>query len=286
LSTWSAGFWISLAVAHVDRRRAAVTVVVDFAMPVGNRQRSPAYNEGRKDRAMRISIILAVTLSLVACSQKSEPAAKAKTAQDQMAKAEPPRMTLGVTADDKLGLAPAGFGLAVGTAAPDGSLPDVTGATQQLAAIYTKGPTFVVFYRGGWCPFCNVQLHELTVAKPEFDRRGVQLVAISVDQPSQEAATQAKHGVPFAMLSDSKLTVHQAFKVVHVPSPEEAKALAGYGIDLAGYSGEQHGNFAVPAVFLIDRGGMIRFAHVDEDYKVRPSVAQLLAVADKVLASK
>jgi peroxiredoxin len=241
---------------------------------------------------------LLLLIAVAACKEKSDPPSgemAPKVATPAAAPATPPAgtaadkpagPTLGITPDEKLGTAPDGFGLEVGAKAPEGELPDVTGAAQKLADLYAQGPTFIVFYRGGWCPFCNVQLHELTVAKPEFDKRGVKLVAISVDQPSEEAKTQAQHGVAFPMLSDSKLTIHRAFKVVHVPSSDEAKALAGYGIDLAKHAGESHGSFAVPAVFMVDRLGVVRFAHVDEDYKVRPSIQQLLAVADKLAMAK
>lgn len=132
----------------------------------------------------------------------------------------------------------------------------------------------------------NLQLHELAASKADFDKKGVRLVAISVDKPDEEARTQAKNGVPFPMLSDSGLTVHKAFNVVHVPSEGEANALAGYGVDLEKHSGEKHHSFAVPAVFLVDRSGVVRFAHVDEDFKTRPSPKQLLEVVDQTLTTK
>ena len=196
----------------------------------------------------------------------------------------PPAMVLGETAADKLGSVPAALGLKVGSKAPNAKLPSVTGKVESLSTLYREGPTFVVFYRGGWCPFCNLQLHALTTAKPDFDKKGLRIVAISVDKPDKGAETQAKHGVPFPMLSDSDLVAHKAFNVVHVPPEAEAKALAGYGIDLAQYSGKAHNNFAVPAIFLVDRSGVIKWVHVDEDYKTRPSPKQMLEVADRTLA--
>src|SRR5262249_7660589 len=132
------------------------------------------------------------------------------------ATAPAPQFTLAPTPAAALGTAPAGLGLHVGQEAPDAKLADVTGASHSLKARYGSGPTLVMFYRGGWCPFCNLQLHEYSEAKGEFERRGVQIVAISVDQPSAEAKTQMRHGVPFLMLSDSRLDAHRAFHVVHV----------------------------------------------------------------------
>jgi peroxiredoxin len=244
---------------------------------------------------MRFSyFILSGLVATAACKkQESEPAAKAveskQAAPTMAATATPPpapEMKLGVTPDDKFGTSPAGLGLALASSAPDAKLTDVSGKEVSLAAMYAQGSTFVVFYRGGWCPFCNIQLHELQQAKAQFDAKGIKLVAISVDIPDQEATTQAKHGVAFAMLSDPKLIAHKAFNVVKVNTPDDIKMLAGYGIELAKFSGETHGNFAVPSMFLVDAKGVVRFAHVDTDYKTRPSPAQMLSAADKALAMK
>lgn len=195
-----------------------------------------------------------------------------------------PRLT--ETPAEKLGTAPAGFGLGVGEPAPDASLTDVTGKTVRLAELYAARPTLVLFYRGGWCPFCNLQIHEFSASAQQFEQRGIGIVAISVDRPSEEAKTQARHGVPFPMLSDSKLVAHQAYHVVHVTADAERKAFASHGLDLGAYSGEAHGSYAVPAIFLVDRTKTVRFVHVDEDYKTRPSAKQMLEVVDRVLRSK
>jgi peroxiredoxin len=242
--------------------------------------------------AMRVPALVGTLGLVLGCTPQTQAAGTTTKAESPMtaaaaASAPPaPMPQLAETPADKLGTAPAGFGLKVGDKAPDASLPDVMGKTQSLAEIFSQGPTLVLFYRGGWCPFCNLQLHDYSVKKPEFDKRGLRLVAISVDKPSEEAKMQAKHGVPFPMLSDSKLAAHQAYGVVHVPGDAEKKAMADYHIDLAAYSGESHGDFAVPAIFLVDRNDVVRFVHVDEDYKTRPSAKQMLSLADRLLFSK
>src|SRR3954464_2888451 len=83
-------------------------------------------------------------------SQTMTPAAPDSTAD------APPPVPLRETPPDQLGSVPPRFGLAVGSKAPDATLPDVTGMSQRLSALYAAGPVFVVFYRGGWCPFCNL----------------------------------------------------------------------------------------------------------------------------------
>ncbi len=172
-----------------------------------------------------------------------------------------------------------GVGLSVGTIAPSLELDNVSGKRESLQNLCAKGPTFLVFYRGGWCPFCNAQLRDLVASNAELELAGARVVAISVDSPTNEAKTQAEHGVPFPMLSDPDLRAHQAFKVVHETGTEERAALAGFGVDLAQHSGRGHQSFAVPAIFLVDREGVIRFAHVSEDFKIRPSARQLIDVA-------
>ena len=112
---------------------------------------------------------------------------------------------------------------------------------------------------------------------------GVRLVAISVDKPSEEAKTQAAQGVPFPMLSDPELLAHAGFHVVHTPGAEEREKFEKYGVDLSAYSGKTHGVFAIPSVFLVDRTGIVRFVHIDEDYRTRPSAKQLLQIATQHL---
>lgn len=241
----------------------------------------------------RAAIATTLLASLAGCMQTSSPAQApgqptAAPAQPAAAPVAPAanQVPLVATEEAKLGTAPNGMGLPAGTKAPDAELRDVTGATVKLAELYARGPVFLVFYRGGWCPFCNAQLHALTEARAEFAKRGVTLAAISVDVPGESAKTQAKTGAPFPMLSDPKLVAHGAFQIVHQTSEQERQKLAGYGVDLGAFSGESHGNFATPAIFYVDRGGVIRFAHVDEDYKTRPSPTQLLAIADRLATAR
>lgn len=181
---------------------------------------------------------------------------------------------------ERLGTRPETLGIAVGQPAPDATVHDDEGRSVRLADLFRQGTTLLVFYRGGWCPYCNVQVRQLTEAYPEFQRRGVRPVMISVDRIDGAAKTKAQYRIPFPVLSDPDLAAHEAFRVVHHAGPEEVSKLKGFGLDIEAASGRDHHRFAVPSVFVIDASGKVRWTHVDPDYKVRPSTAQLLAILD------
>ncbi|MBI2375699.1 MAG: AhpC/TSA family protein [Deltaproteobacteria bacterium] len=180
----------------------------------------------------------------------------------------------------QLGTLPPDIGIAVGQRAPDAVLRDANGQAVQLRDLVAKGPILLVFYRGGWCPFCNFQIHELTSAFPELERRGVTPVAVSVDRIEEAAKTKATYTILFPVLSDPELAAHRAFRIVHHADEAEVARLKGFGFDVERSSGRDHHDFAIPSVFVIDRDGLVRWAHADADYKVRPSTAQLLAAID------
>lgn len=186
--------------------------------------------------------------------------------------------------EDALGKLPAGIGLQVGANLPAVELRAADGKPIALKTLSERGALLVVFYRGGWCPYCNFQIRELTRAMPELSKRGVTPVAISVDQVSEAAKTRAGYDVPFPILSDPDLEAHDGFRVTRFVGTEELTKLGGYGIDLEKASGRTHHKIAVPAIFLVDDEGTVRWAHADEDYKTRPSVPQLLGAIDRALS--
>lgn len=180
-------------------------------------------------------------------------------------------------AKGELGTLPDDVGVPVGKAAPGFTLPDIEGKPVSLEALREKGPVLVVFYRGGWCPFCNGQIHELSRRAGDFEKLGVQLVAISVDKPDRAAVTRATWKIPFPVLSDSDAKAHEAWRVVHQVKKPELEKLKGFGLDIEAWSGKTHHKIAIPAVFLVDREGVVRWAHADRDYKKRPDVDQVVA---------
>lgn len=191
-----------------------------------------------------------------------------------------PMKEYAATPAPQLGTLPAGVGVAVGQNAPDALVADAAGREVHLAELVGHGPILLVFYRGGWCPYCSFEIHELTQAYPEYRKRGVTPVAISVDRPEESARTEATYHIPFPVLSDPELRAHQAFHVVHHADDAEFARLKGFGMDLEKASGKAHHDIAIPALFLVDLRGVVRWAHADPDYKVRPHTAQILSALD------
>jgi peroxiredoxin len=191
------------------------------------------------------------------------------------------RKPYATTSADRVGVLAPNTGITVGQHVPDVHGRDLDGKDVALAALYAKGPILLAFYRGGWCPFCNTEIHELVVAYPEFQKRGVALVAVSVDKPDAEAKLNATYSIPFPVLSDSDVAMIEAFHVVNHVEDDELAKMKSFGVDLESYSGKTHHEIAIPSLFLIDRSGIVRWAHSDPDFKVRPSVAQMLAAIDQ-----
>jgi peroxiredoxin len=215
--------------------------------------------------------LLLIVPLLLACDPRPQPSAPTFEASS------PKQLT--ETMDDALGTREDGLGLPVGATIPSFEVQDFRGETFSSTAI-NQANTLVVFYRGGWCPYCNFQIRELSQSHGEFKALGVLLVAISVDRPDAAAVTRKVYEVPFPVLSDPDLKAHDAFNVVLQLDAAGVARLAKYGHDIEQWSGKDHHKMAVPAVFLV-RDGKVAWAHVARDYRTRPSTEQLVTAVKR-----
>ena len=183
------------------------------------------------------------------------------------------------TTEEGLGTMPAGVGVAVGQPAPGGAVFDGGGNEVDLAALWSDRPVLLVFYRGGWCPTCNFQIRELTLSWDGFDSRGVLPVAVSVDPATEAAKTAATYEVPFPTLADPSGAAHRAWGVLMQLDEEEYERLFGESFE----SGGRAHFLAIPSIFLV-QDGVVRWAHADPEYTVRPTPEQLFAVIDRTLS--
>lgn len=166
--------------------------------------------------------------------------------------------------------------LCVGAELPALTLPDATGKPINLKALNASGPLVIVFYRGGWCPYCSLELREWQRLLPALQALGGTLVGISPQTPDNSLSTSEKNALAFPVLSDSSLVAAKAFGIAFTLSPELVDLYAKAGNDLPTLNGNSQWVLPVPATFVIDRGGVITFAHVESDYRLRAEPQEVL----------
>jgi peroxiredoxin len=167
--------------------------------------------------------------------------------------------------------------LKVGDQAPSIVLKNARGATVDVGAQIEKGPVIVTFYRGGWCPYCNLELKAFQDILPEIEAAGASLVAISPEKPDATLSTAEKNGLRFEVLSDVGQKVGRAFGLVYEFTEALRGAYEGFGLDIPTRNGTP-GDWSLPvsATYAIDRSGTIIFAHTDVDYRDRVEPRQVL----------
>lgn len=201
-------------------------------------------------------------------------------AQNDQARARLPQESLAVMDKATSTLAASGItdtSLPVGAAAPDFTLPGVNGEQVSLAKLLTDGPVVLAFYRGGWCPYCNLELRALQAALPDITAAGATLVAISPQLPDNSLSTAEKLELAFPVLSDVGNVVAREYGLVF-SLPEDLRSVYdGFGIDLPAANGDQTFELPVPATFVIGRDGSVAWRFVDPDYTHRGDPADVIA---------
>lgn len=156
-----------------------------------------------------------------------------------------------------------------GDPVPDFSLPDQHGRTVVRSEILRRGAAVVTFYRGGWCPYCNLQLQAYQVALPEMEALGARLVAISPELPDQSVSTAERNGLAFDVLSDVGNRVARMFGLAHGMPEDLREAMRAVDKALPGFNGDDSWELPVPATYVVAPGGRIVLAHVEVDYRMR-----------------
>ena len=169
--------------------------------------------------------------------------------------------------------------LEVGDSIPDVKLRTEENEQVSLRKLLSEKPTVLIFYRGGWCPFCNRHLQSLAGIEDDLNRAGAQLLAISMDQPAKLKATPDRDKLHYRLLSDSDAVAVKAFGIAFKVDDATVEKYKTYGINLDATSGKEHHILPHPAVFIVNTNGVIRFAHVNPDYKVRLEPAKILEAA-------
>jgi peroxiredoxin len=162
------------------------------------------------------------------------------------------------------------FGVAVGATAPDFRLPDQLGHEVRLADRLAAGPVVLAFYRGDWCPYCNLELRALQANLERIIELGASLLAISPQAPTNALSLAEKHGLGFEALSDVHQEVIRAYRLQYtVPVESQEIYRTIFGNDLSQRTADGTWSLPIPATFVLDGQGVVRVRHVDPDYRVR-----------------
>jgi peroxiredoxin len=168
--------------------------------------------------------------------------------------------------------------IAKGVPVPDVMLRTVDGKSFSLKAETKAKPTVIIFYRGGWCPYCNAHLADVQKVEKDLLAMGYQILAISPDRASALRATRNDDKLTYTLLSDADMQATGAFGLAYGLDDATAAKYKSFGVSL---TAQHEGRFwlPVPAVYIVGKDGRIAFAHWDPDYKVRLSDAELLKAA-------
>ena len=168
--------------------------------------------------------------------------------------------------------------ITVGDSLEPFTLSDATGAPVTLDQLVEAGPAVIVFYRGGWCPYCNLALRtyqrELLPELAAFDAR---LVAISPQSPDQSLSTAEKAGLDFTVLSDPASRLARQVGISFQQADEVLAVQRKLGLDLAQVNAEGSTELPRPTVLVVDQNRTVRFVDVQPDYTARTEVADILA---------
>ncbi|OYW73697.1 MAG: hypothetical protein B7Z37_20555 [Verrucomicrobia bacterium 12-59-8] len=171
-----------------------------------------------------------------------------------------------------------------GERAPDFTLRNAAGKEITLSTLLKQGPVVLTWYRGGWCPYCNLSLRALQQVLPELQAAGAQLVALTPELPDKSATTQEKNALQFQVLTDLNHGVAKEYGVAFKLTAT-VRDLYKQHFDLLEYNGAEASDDTLPlaATYIIDRDGTIRYAFLDADYRKRAEPAELAAFVKQLL---
>ncbi|MGD8862199.1 MAG: peroxiredoxin-like family protein [Myxococcales bacterium] len=197
---------------------------------------------------------------------------------DAMAK-QLPRETGATLAAELEKLAESGIAagaLQRGATAPDFELPNAQGGTFELSTALSKGPVVLSFYRGSWCPFCDLQLRAYQDVLPDIRGLGADLVAVSPQLPDHALVDIKEKKLTFPVLTDAHNAVARKYGLVFGLSDAMKGLQETFGNPLPRFNGDDSWELPMPGTFVIGRDGVVQLAHVDPNYMRRLEPAAIL----------
>lgn len=166
-------------------------------------------------------------------------------------------------------------GLRVGDKAPDFTLKNQQGEMVVLSELLKNGPVVITWYRGGWCPYCNIALKGLSDRADDIKQEGATLVALTPELPDKSLNTSEKNSLKFEVLSDVNNVVARKYDLVF-KLDEQTGATYEQKFALSAQNGSGSRELPIPATYIVDRQGIIRYAYVNTDYKHRANPTEIV----------
>ena len=171
--------------------------------------------------------------------------------------------------------------LNVGDKAPNFTLNNALNQPVSLYNTLENGPVVLTWYRGGWCPYCNITLHHLQEHLPEFKKAGATLLALTPELPDNSLNTSEKNNLEFTVLSDISNTVGKTYGVVFELTKEVASIYQdGFGLNEK--NGDNSNELPLAATYVIDKKGIIQYAFLDAEYKERAESKEIVSALNKL----
>lgn len=171
--------------------------------------------------------------------------------------------------------------LNIGDKAPNFTLKNALNQSVSLYNTLEKGPVVLTWYRGGWCPYCNITLHYLQEKLPELKKAGATLIALTPELPDNSLSTSEKNNLEFDVLSDIGNTVGKEYGVVFTLTDAVA-AIYEAGFGLSEKNGDTNNQLPLAATYVIDEKGIIQYAFLDADYRKRAESTEILSALAKL----
>ena len=172
--------------------------------------------------------------------------------------------------------------ISTGDKLPDFSLPNALGEEVTLKSLLSKSALVISFYRGGWCPYCNMELRALQQALPEMEARGATLVAISPETPDSSLSTKEKNELSFEVLSDRGNVLARQLGLVFT-LPESLRPIyQNFGIDIPAHNGDTTFELPLPATYVISADGTVVYSFASADYTQRLEPLEIVKALDKL----
>jgi len=168
----------------------------------------------------------------------------------------------------------------VGDVAPNFKLNNALNEPIELYQYLKKGKVILTWYRGGWCPYCNLTLHQLQVELHNFQVNGAHLIALTPELPDKSLSTSEKYDLKFEVLSDIGNKIAREYGVVFKLTDDVAESY-NKSFGLNEYNGDESNELPLAATYIINEDGKIIYAFLDADYRNRAEPSELTEFLNK-----